>query len=147
MRPFTRAFDPFSDLFDLRQRLDQALRSPGDRAAASARTRAFPPVNVFRDRDGYQAVLEVPGIPPEDLSIEVAGRTLTISASRAPSEAAGESQHRLERWSGHFSRSLQLPEDADLENLEARCKDGILRIRIHQHEAARPRQIHVTTDS
>jgi len=143
MSLFPRNLDPFGDWFDLRRNLDRGFRLPRDTRTGPARSRAFPPVNVFRNKDGYLIQMEVPGVAAEDLSIEAAGRTLTIAARRKAVQAEGRSTHRLERWNGEFSRAIHLPEDADTEKIDARCKNGILNVLVHQHEAAKPRQISV----
>jgi HSP20 family protein len=144
MSLFARGLDPFNELFDLQRNLDSTFRAPGQRWEGPARSRAFPPVNVFRNKDGYLIRMEVPGVTDEDLSIEAAGRTLTIGARRAAREGEGVSTHRLERRSGEFSRAIRLPEDADCENIEATLKNGILSVQIDQHAAAKPRQISVS---
>ena len=87
--------------------------------------------------------VEIPGVAPDQLTIETHGRTLTISGKRDVSVPAGGSFHRRERGSGEFSRSLQLPDDLDSERAEASYQLGILTVRIPRKEAAKPRQIAV----
>ena len=87
--------------------------------------------------------LEVPGIAPEQVSIEAQGRTLTVSGKREDAPPSEGSFHRRERGAGHFSRSLQMPADLDLTRAEADYKHGILTVRIPKKEEAKPRQITV----
>jgi HSP20 family protein len=139
------SYDPWNAL----QRLQSEIERTSDQTAnqtfgqgLSGRG-AFPPVNVFRSAEGYEARFEVPGLAPEALSIETHGRTLTLSGKRDVNEPSEGSLHRRECWSGEFSRSLQLPEDADTQAAGAECKNGVLTIQIPLKEEARPRRISV----
>lgn len=138
-----RLYDPFDALLRLQEEIERAFERPGTAAWGLSGRGAFPPVNVFRGRDGYVARFEVPGLGPEALSIETQGRTLTVSGKREPREVADGGLHRRECWSGEFARSVQLPEDADLAAASAECRDGILTVRVPQREEARPRRIDV----
>ena len=100
-------------------------------------------MNVFRGKEGYVARFEVPGLAPEDLSIEAHGRTLTVSGKREPREPSDGSLHRRECWSGEFSRSLQFPEDADTSAARADCKNGVLTVHVPHRAEARARRIEV----
>jgi HSP20 family protein len=100
-------------------------------------------VNVFGDKDGYTIHLEVPGVVPDDLSIESQGRTLTITGKRTLASLGEGSFHRHERDQGDFSRSLQLPADLDVARADAKCKNGVLTIRVPKREETKPRQITV----
>jgi HSP20 family protein len=49
--------------------------------------------------------------------------------------------HRVERWSGDFSRTIQLPADADVSQAHAQYKNGVLSIEVPLREEAKPRRI------
>lgn len=140
---FSPSLDPGSGLLELQRELDRAFeRSPGAGAGLSGRG-VFPPVNIFSGKDGYVVRLEIPGVAPDQLTIETHGRTLTIAGKRDVATPSGGSFHRRERGSGEFARSLQLPDDLDPAGAEASCQLGILTIRIPKKEEAKPRQITV----
>ncbi len=141
---FPSELDPASGLLTLQRELERVFEKPlfGSELGPSGRG-VFPPVNVFTDGDIHVVKVEVPGIPPEAVSIETAGRTLTVSGKREFAGKAGGSFHRRERGTGQFSRSIQLPSDLDLTQAEATCRNGILTIRIPKKEEAKPRQISV----
>ncbi len=135
------SYDPWNALQRLQGEIERAFDQPFGHGLSGRG--AFPPVNVFRGAEGYVARFEVPGLAPEDLSIETHGRTLTLSGKREPREPADGSLHRRECWSGEFSRSLQFPEDADTAAARAECKHGVLTVHIPQKEESRPRRIDV----
>ena len=135
------SYDPWNALAHLQKEIERAFDQPFG-FGLSGRG-AFPPVNVFRGKDGYVARFEVPGLAPEDISIETQGRTLTLSGKRAAVEPSDGSIHRRECWAGEFSRAVQFPEDADTTQARAECKNGVLTVRVPQREESRARRIAV----
>ncbi len=134
-------FDPVGGLLSLQRELERVFDKPFGIDLGPSGRGVFPPVNVFADKDGYVVKLEVPGIAPENVSIEAEGRTLTVSGTREVPPPTEGSFHRRERGTGRFSRSLQLPADLDLTRAEAGYKHGILTVRVPKKEEAKPRQI------
>lgn len=135
-------YDPWNALLRLQGEIERAFDQPLVGSGLSGRG-AFPPVNVFRGKDGYVAHFEVPGLAPADLSIETRDRTLTVSGKREPREPSEGSLHRRECWSGEFSRSLQFPEDADTAHAKAECRNGVLTVRVPHREERKARRIEV----
>jgi HSP20 family protein len=130
-------------LLRLQNELEQsALRPFGWFASSSIGRGAFPPVNIFKRSDGCVVLAEVPGLAAEDLSIESQGQSLTITGKRGP-EASPGATHRNERWSGEFSRSLELPRELNPSKAEADYGNGVLSIRVPLREEAKPQQITV----
>ena len=140
---FLASRDPLAHLLRLQNELEQSVRRPFRWFASSPIGRgAFPPVNIFKRSDGCVIRAEVPGLAAEDFSIESQGQSLTITGKRGP-EAAPGTAHRNERWSGEFSRSLELPRDLNPSKAEADYRNGVLSIRVPLREEAKPQQIAV----
>ena len=138
-------FDPFDSLLRLQAELDRHYGTPGPGFDfGPSGSNVFPPINVFRDKEGgLVARAEVPGIPPSSLSVDAEGHRLTISGERSTGTKKGLGHHRRERQVGRFSRVIQLPPDVEGDRATADCRNGILTIRIPKSEAARPRNITV----
>lgn len=139
----TREIDPFERLFRLQRELERGEHDRRSEPSVQTRGAAFPAVNVFSHRDGYRVLMEVPGIEPQSLELESHGQTLTVSGNRSADEGEGQSVHRRERWHGEFSRSIQLPPDADLATTRATARNGVLELEVERRAEARPRQIKV----
>src|SRR5437870_3550471 len=93
---FSSSRDPVSGLLTLQRELERMFENPlGFDIGLSGRG-VFPAVNIFSDKDGYVARLEVPGVSPEDISIEAQGHTLTVSGKRETKTPEGGSSHRQE---------------------------------------------------
>jgi HSP20 family protein len=106
----------------------------------------YPALNVWTNQDGLTVTAEVPGVPPEDIDINVVGDTLTLSGTRKPDELQeGARYHRQERGYGGFTRSIQLPFPVDVAKVEATFKNGVLSVALPRAEADKPRKIAVKT--
>ena len=139
---FDPRFDPEGAL-DRLQELGRFFEEPfGFNLGATARG-GRPSVNVYREGEDLVVDFEVPGVAPENVSIEVTGRTLTVSGKRELAVPAEGTFHRRERWGGEFRRSLALPALWDLAKAEAVQENGVLRIRVSKREELKPRQIEV----
>jgi len=104
----------------------------------------FPPVNVFRGRQGDVVIrAELPGVKPEDIEVTTEGRRLTINGERKADTSDNAAYHRRERPWGKFSRAIHLPADLDVEKAEARFHQGVMTLRIPRSQAAKPRPITV----
>lgn len=76
------------------------------------------------EEDAYKHMLLAPGIPKDEIQVEVKGRILRVSFDSENTQAA------LPYPS--FSHEWTLPTDADPENIEARHIDGILTIQVNK---------------
>jgi HSP20 family protein len=134
-----------NELLRLQENLDSLLRTPprSDFFFGPSAAGVFPPLNVFQDQQGDVVIrAELPGVKPEDINVTVEARRLTISGERKP-ETGGNGYHRRERLFGKFSRSIQLPDDLDIERAEAKFNQGVMTLRIPRAASAKARQITV----
>lgn len=102
----------------------------------------FPALNLREDDDALLLEAELPGLELNDLEIFVTGRNqLTIKGERKAPVVQGAVTHRQERAFGKFTRTLTLPFAVDEAGVEARFENGVLKVRLPKHEAAKPRKI------
>lgn len=108
--------------------------------------RVVPTCDLSETAGEIQVKLDLPGVKPEDIDVELIGNVLTVSAQREEeSEEKGRTFHRVERRRGTFARSLTLPCEVEEEKVDAQYKDGVLTITISKAEQSRTRQIKVHT--
>jgi HSP20 family protein len=97
--------------------------------SGSPATFHVPAVNVSETEKNYDVTLAAPGMKKEDFRIDVDGNLLTVSSEQEhKEEESGKKFTRREYSYSSFSRSFNLPEEVNLEKIEASYKDGILHI-------------------
>jgi HSP20 family protein len=91
----------------------------------------------------YWIMAELPGVPLENVKVEIEGDVLTLSAIKQPLNEAGRNYRHVERRYGNSTRTFSLPKVVNRDEVQANMKDGVLTIRVPKAEAARPRRIPV----
>jgi HSP20 family protein len=103
-----------------------------------------PRTNVAETEKAYELTVDLPGLAPDDFSVELQDGHLTITGTRKEeTEEKGKTYHRVERLHGEFRRSFSLGRDIDADKVEAQYKDGVLRIVVPKAEEVRPKKIDV----
>lgn len=130
-RKTTDLWTDFDRLFDqFRTSFDDLLWNP-----TTAITSRTPLMDVEDHGDKYKMNIEMPGIPKEDINIEVTPNTIEISAEHEETdEGKGKNYLRRERSSTSFYRSLELPEELKTDNVDAELEDGVLKISLPKLE-------------
>ena len=132
------ALEPADSLFYLRP----AGQQPSSRSRAGSL--AARPIHLdMKETDaGYEIVAEVPGVPKENVRLELKDHVLTLGfESKKETESKGDKYHVSERYHGSFSRSIRLPRDAREEDVKASCEHGLLHIVIPKVPEVAPKTI------
>jgi len=104
----------------------------------------FPTINLWEEDNALFLEAELPGLELQDLELFVTGHNqFTLKGERKPPVLAKAVQHRQERGFGKFTRTLTLPFAVNEEAIEARFENGVLKVRLPKHEAAKPRKIEI----
>jgi HSP20 family protein len=127
--------DPFRD-FD---RLAQQVLGAGTTSRP-----AVMPMDAWREGETFVVELDLPGVRPETVDIDVERNVLTLRAER-PARNGEREMLAAERPTGLFSRQLVLGDNLDLERITAGYDAGVLRLQIPVAERAKPRKIEVTS--
>lgn len=103
-----------------------------------------PRVDVIEREEEFLVRAEVPGVEKKDLELELTGHVLTLKGERKHEKTEEKGTfYRSEIARGSFTRSLQMPQNVDLEQLKAEFKDGVLEIHLPKTEKTERRQIAV----
>lgn len=141
-----RRVSPRSELMSFREAFDRLFDDTAFRPLAWGGAESRLPLDITSTEDAITIEAALPGIRPEDVEITVHRDTLTIGvreqAERETQE--GERVYReLRRSSG--TRTLTLPNGLDTDAARATFENGMLRLEIPRAEAAKPRQIPVSS--
>lgn len=135
----------FNDLRTMEQALERLFRA--DAPVATNATHTIP-LDVL-ESDGKLIVrASVPGIQPDQLDISVENNVLTIRGEVAQeAQSEGTKVYRRETFYGSFSRSLRLPENLNLSEVDAQFKNGVVTISIPRVIEEKPEPIKIQVRS
>ncbi len=117
---FSDFFKPWNEWFD---------------NSSFGRVMNVPAVNIAENKDGYVLSLAAPGKKKSDFNIDIDGNLLTISSETSESkEEKDEKFTRKEYNYSSFSRSFTLPDEVNMEKIDAKYEDGVLKINLPCNE-------------
>jgi HSP20 family protein len=102
-----------------------------------------PRIDITEDDKNLFIHAEIPGMVKEEVKISVnEERTLKMSGIKKKlADNEGKSFLRNERVYGEFERSLMLPDNLDIENINAKYDNGVLELTIPKVEPPKPKEI------
>lgn len=134
-------FKSFDELFE-----DLWRNWPSRLMSDTARPLLRPAMDVLENDNELTVRMDLPGLAPENLKVEVNDGVLTISGEVGDTiEKEGERYHYRERSYGAFQRSLRLPNTIDTEKVDATFENGVLHLTLPKLPEAQPKQIAVKT--
>ena len=94
--------------------------------------------------DAFQVRMDVPGIKPEEITVQVTGDKVQVSGERKEEkEEKGKTFHHTERRTGSFLETIVLPSAVQDEKVQAEFHDGVLTITLPKTEASKTRTVKV----
>jgi HSP20 family protein len=135
------SYDPFlSDFRSLSRQMDRVFRDLLPARELAPRRGTW---DVVDDGERYVVTASLPGIKKDELSIEATESELTIKGKRSLEAPEGYRPVRRERSELAFEESFSFETAVDLEKIEAKLDNGMLRIELTKQAKARPRSIEV----
>ena len=132
---WNRADDVFNFQHEVDRLFNQFWSDLPTRPATTSNS--SPSFHVNASEDGWRIDIPIPGIDPKDVTLDVAGNTLSIRAE------AGNGDK--EASVGRYEQSFTIPPFLDLEKLSASHRHGMLRLTLPLKESVKPRRIQIET--
>jgi len=141
-------WDPVRDLRHLKERVDTLFQDVLGRAGTEAQPEASggwrPAVDVWEDKGSFHVRVDLPGVGPDDVSVEIDEGVLHVRGERnAESHVPRGEFLRGERPHGRFALSMALPPSVDPQGIEARQHDGVLEILVRTKRDDRSSRVRV----
>ena len=147
-----RWFDPFGELRRMQERMyrifgeiepsfmeRKMLPATGGELAT-----VEPFVDVIDKGDKVVVAADVPGVEKEDLSVNISGDRLEISAERKKeAEEKKEGYVRRERTYTSYYRLVPLPAEVDADKADATFENGVLEITMPKVKAIEKKKIEI----
>jgi HSP20 family protein len=117
----------------------------GPEAGAFGRDGKFlPEANLVETDKAVEVTVELPGMKPADVKVEVKGQSLWVTGEKKEEiEEQGKLFHRVERRTGMFRRVFALPAEVVEAKVDARFAEGVLKITLPKPEKVAPKQIEI----
>jgi len=98
-----------------------------------------PRTRITEDKDNFYVNLEMPGVPKENVKIEVENNMLSIKGEKKAQSKSEESNLIMnEIVFGEFCRTFTLSKDIKVDDISAEFKDGMLNVTLPKVEEAKP---------
>jgi HSP20 family protein len=108
---------------------------------------AFAPRTTVAETDnGYEVEVDLPGMKPDDVQVEMRGNELWLSGERKQEkEEKGKNYHRIEQEYGRFERVIPLAMPVSDDKIKAHYQNGVLKVTVPKSEAVRPKRVPIST--
>lgn len=126
-----------NDLFD--NAFKSIFDSPFFNSEIADTTSFRPRTRITENKDNFFINLEMPGIPKENVKIEVENNLLSVKGEK-------KAEHKTEDTNlvmneivyGEFCRTFNLSKDIKVDDIQAEFKDGLLIVTLPKVEEAKP---------
>lgn len=133
----SQIWDPMEELQSMRERMDRMFDDSHNRLRSSPffnkelhTNGIMPQTNLEEKDDRYIVTMNIPGSDKAEIKVDLKDDTLVVSAKtkRSSREKKGKNFLRMERRTGSFYRSLDLPGAVDESAMDTKYEDGVLTI-------------------
>ena len=137
---------PFETLGSTRKDLDSLLSRffRGTPSLGTFTEEWLPSMDISETKKNFIVKAELPGLDANDVNVSLSGDLLTIKGEKKrEEEEKDEHHHYVERYSGSFQRSFQLPTSVQGDKVEATFDKGVLKVTIPKVEEAEKKDIEI----
>lgn len=134
-------YDPFAQLTALQQQFF------GDDWLAPFKGTNIPTTDVFTKDNQLVVEAHLPNFEQKDIDIQIDNNALVIQAERHEKEEDKAKKYVVRESSSSFYRRIQLPERANVDNIEASLEDGVLKVSIPLTPLPEPKKIAIASRS
>jgi len=141
----TRRSDPYLEMEDLQDRMGQLMDGLFGVVPPTVAVR-LPVMSTQADieetDDEYIVELDLPGVKPEDVNVEVRENELRVSGEIKEKARKGILRRQTRRV-GEFEHIVVLPAEVNSDKVEATLSDGVLTVRLGKSQARQARKIEI----
>lgn len=136
-------WEPFREIASLQNEMSRFMNGLVEGNGRTTQS-WIPTADVWETEGEVVYAFDLPGIPEENISVELDEGALTISAERAREQQLEDARfHRVERRFGTFTRTIGLPQGVTEEHVSANYANGVLEVHVRKPEQPKPRKIEI----
>src|SRR3982751_6160586 len=122
----------FEDIFNFQREADRLFNQFWNELPARSANRPTQatPFQVHTSDDSWRLEIPMPGIDPKQVSIEVAGNTISLPPEQSGGRNDGETR---------YEQTMTVPQFLDLDRISASHRHGLLELTLPLKESVKPR--------
>jgi HSP20 family protein len=133
-------WDPFSQILNLQKQFFEDWLTPSTRINV-------PTTDVYlKDDNNLMVEAHLPQFEEKDIDVNVENGYLIIQAQKHEKDEDKSKKYIVRESSSSFYRSIQLPERADQNKIEAKIKNGVLTVNVKLKELPKAKKISIKTN-
>ncbi len=102
-----------------------------------------PAVDVYENENEILLHADMPGVSKDSIDINIDNGRLSISGTRSIKNNGAMKWYEF--GDAEFNRSFSVPQTIDVGKVSAHLEEGVLQLHLPKSEAAKPKQIQITT--
>ena len=106
----------------------------------------FPLSDIYETPDNFGIFIDMPGVSPENITIDMHDNELVINGEVSHEEYTDEKVIYSEYNIGHYHRHFIISEAINRDKIEAKMSDGVLSLILPKAEHVKPRKIEVKAE-
>ncbi|MBF4571941.1 Hsp20/alpha crystallin family protein [Herbiconiux sp. VKM Ac-1786] len=135
-------FDPFAELTALQKQFFS------DGPFSSPRTATLPTTDVYTEDDNQLTVeAHLPNFAEDDVTVNIDQGALVIQAEKHLREEDAKKKYVVRESSTSFYRRIDLPEQADDDQVQATFDNGVLKVTVPFRQLPSPKKVAITTST
>tara|TARA_B100000575_G_scaffold292743_1_gene301962 strand:- start:4015 stop:4515 length:501 start_codon:yes stop_codon:yes gene_type:complete len=128
-----------TDLYELGEEIEKQVHKFGQEfhdfveriVPAPSKTKDFrPEADLITSDKSFRIIMDLPGLTKKEIAIVRKQNVLIVRGEKEIELADNEHYKRSERKSGAFVRSFAIPEGADVNNITASFRNGVLTVQL-----------------
>lgn len=118
------------DLLFLQDRMNRLFENSARDMSGSAEPGEWiPHVDLYEDDSAITLKAELPGMKREDIMLDASHGLLTLSGRKqVEHDEQIECYHIVERQYGSFKRAFNIPDNVEVDRIQARYENGVLEV-------------------
>jgi HSP20 family protein len=137
-------WQPFKDFTNLQREMNQLFDTLDNREDNFLSTAFVPAAEIDIDTHNIYLNLEVPGLKPEEIEIQVNHRYVYVTGERKEEKTSEDKGiKRSEFRYGKFQRTIALPHKVQQEGVEAKYEHGVLKLTLPKAEDEKNKTVKV----
>ena len=101
-----------------------------------------PFTDIYKSKEGYHITLDMPGVAKENIKLKVENDELIVTGKiNKPAEEPNYINREI--FFNGYHRHFILPNDVDVEKIEASYANGVLKLFLHKKEEFKPKIIEI----